>query len=175
MMDSVIMTKPKQDDEASAEASPLPKPKNPNRRGRWTGPTAYTIIRDHLEQHGSITPDEANDLHGISHGSFNSTICLLRRDGFDITTSRYHNDFGQMRSRYHLAADDEDAAPPPMPPSMKSHTVAVRIGEDGLEVQLAPDNDVEGTPFFRLTPKQIEYLVSNFKLYQALCGEKEKQ
>jgi hypothetical protein len=170
-MNSITMDELNQRDKAAVAESPLPK--NPNRRGRWTGPTAYTLIRDHLEQKGSITPDEANDEHGISHGSFASTICLLRRDGMNIETSRYHNDFGQIRSRYHLAAEDETAVPTPQPPSMKSRTVAVRIGEDGLEIQLAADNDVDKTPFYTLTQKQIEYLATNFRLYQALACEKK--
>lgn len=165
-MDSITMDELNQSDKTATAESP----KNPNRRGRWTGPTAYTLIRDHLERIGSVTPDEANDLYGISHGSFASTVCLLRRDGMNIETSRYHNNFGQIRSRYHLA--DEAETETQQPPSLRSHTVAVRIGDGGLEVQLAADSNVDGTPFFKLTPKQIEYLVTNFKLYQALCGEK---
>ena len=173
----------------------MDKPKPSKRRGRWTGPTAYSLIRDHLEGHGSITPDEAKKLYNISKGSFDSTVSSLRQDGWAIETSRYHNEAGQLRSKYHLADEDgpaqevvtstlpaiaEDgsivvpggkttAAPPP---SKKSHTVAVRIGEEGLEVQLASSTDTYTAPFFRLTPKQIEYLALNFKLYQALSGDK---
>lgn len=180
MMDSAIMDKPKPS----------------KRRGRWTGPTAYSLIRDHLEGHGSITLDEAKKLYNISKGSFHSTIGDLKMDGWAIGTSRYRNDAGQLRSKYHLADEDgpaqevvtstlpaiaEDgstvmpggkttAAPPP---SKKAHTVAVRIGEKGLEVQLASSTDTYTARFFLLTPKQIEYLALNFKLYQALSDAKK--
>lgn len=184
-MDTAIMDDLSQADDADTLATPMePAAEEPmkSRRGRWVGPSAYSLIAAHLEQHGSITQAEAKKLHGISYSSFHSTIYSLKHDGWLLRKSKFHDEAGKSRTRYHLVDEDEaqqteaDSQPVPVenraPPSKKSHTVAVRIGESGLEVQLTASDDMDTAPFYKLSQKQIEYLATNFRLYQNFAGEK---
>lgn len=166
----------------TADAVAADEPKKSRRRGRWVGPSAYSLIAAHLEQHGSITQEEAKKLHDISYSSFHSTIYSLNHDGWLLRTSKVRNEAGSSRTRYHLVDENEtqeagaDSQPAlaenRTPPTKKSNTVAVRIGENGLEVQLTAKDDMDTAPFYTLTQKQIEYLATNFRLYQNLVGEK---
>jgi hypothetical protein len=191
MMDTAIMDEPTQTDAQDASTSPLPPP-GARRRSRWSGPTAYEIISDHLDAHGSITAEIAKELYGISNGSFNSTISDLKHDGWVIGTSKYRDDGGRSRSKYHVIneydtvertvqAASVDPRPasvehriravpdgkkvPASPPSKEPDTVAIRIGKDGIELQIAAIDDAPTSPFFKLGENQIKYLFENLSLY----------
>jgi hypothetical protein len=196
-MNSMIMDEPTQD-EATDTASTTDTKGKSRRRGRWTGPTAYGIIRDHLETHGSITQEVAARLYSISLSSFHAVICYLKQDGWFIGTTRYRDDAGRLRSAYHVLTDDgqiqetvavampqkqakagepapaepapavanwKKLPPVPPPPVKTSHTVATRVGEDGLELQIAAIGDARTSPFFKLNENQIKYLFENLSLY----------
>lgn len=198
MMGSMTMDEPTHTDdiathadaqEASTKALPLPGAK---RRGRWSGPTAYQIISDHLDAHGSITEDLAKQLYGISKGSFNSTIGFLKHDGWTIGTSKYRDEAGRSRSKYHVINEQDavsnrdkevetDGRPAIVEhripasstrnkvaassPLKETYTVAVRLGKDGLELQIAAIGDASTSPFFKLNENQIKYLFENLSLY----------
>lgn len=127
-------------------------------------------ILSHLQSGRSITGEEALKLYGCA--SVSGAVHVLRNDGWPIATCRRKGEETFYRMVYHRRPQEEPqlfanqpvtATEQPDPPpvaepkqpkrrAVDAESVAVRMGADGLELQ------VDDGVFYRLSVQQIGYL-----------------